>query len=495
MKQILLLLLAFVCINAKAATVEPVITMTTAFNIGETIEFTLAVKANSAVVKIDFGDGTLINKTVYYNASTITGTVAGSRIIKIYGTDITQLYCNDQQLTSLDVTKSIALTHLKCMSNQLISIDLTKNIALQELLCNSNQLTSLDLTMNKALTLLKCEFNQISSLDVTFNTALIRLICDSNQLTTLDVTKNIALKELWCMSNKLISLDVTNNLALIELGCSNNRLTSLDVTKNTALIRLWCNTNILTSLDVTMNKALLYFECMHNQLTSLDVIQNMVLEQLYCSDNQLAFLNASNNTALEDLICSYNKLTFTSLHLMYQRNYNYSPQDPISIPTSVIINTPIDLSSQLTVNGNTTTYIWKSESGSLLTAGTDYTITNGITTFTTIPAEKVYCEMTNATFPNFAGADVLKTTLTSITTSTAIDANNANAVSIYTLNQTVTISLPQAADVKVYDITGNMIKVAHYNSGSNSFEVAQKGVYMITVNMNNRVVSTKVVVK
>ena len=54
--------------------------------------------------------------------------------------------------------------------------------ALHYLYCNNNQLTSLDVTKNTALTSLSCSGNQLSSLDVTKNTKLLddAIRCDAN---------------------------------------------------------------------------------------------------------------------------------------------------------------------------------------------------------------------------------------------------------------------------------------------------------------------------
>ena len=77
-----------------------------------------------------------------------------------------------------------------------------------------------------ALTQLNCQENQITSLDVSQNTALTELRCYGNQLTSLDVSQNTALTVLWCWSNELRSLDVSQNTALTELRCDNNQITS-----------------------------------------------------------------------------------------------------------------------------------------------------------------------------------------------------------------------------------------------------------------------------
>ncbi len=91
-----------------------------------------------------------------------------------------------------------ALTELWCFDNQLTSLDVSKNTALKGLYCNSNQLTSLDVSKNTALHILGCAYNLLSSLDVSKNTRLVWLWCSDNQLTSLDVSKNSALEYLKC---------------------------------------------------------------------------------------------------------------------------------------------------------------------------------------------------------------------------------------------------------------------------------------------------------
>ena len=228
-------------------------------------------------------------------------------------TTLKYLFCDHNQLTSLDVSKNTALTSLHCYNNQLTSLDVSKNTALTSLTCYNNQLTSLDVSKNTALTTLYCDNNQLTSLDVSKNTALTSLACSNNQLTSLGVSKNTALTYLNCENNQLTSLGVSPNTALTSLYCDNNQLTSLDVSQNTALTSLYCDNNQLTSLDVSKNTALTTLYCQYNQLTSLDVSKNTALTSLMCYNNQLTSLDVSKNTALTFLSCHYNQLTSLSV--------------------------------------------------------------------------------------------------------------------------------------------------------------------------------------
>lgn len=120
-------------------------------------------------------------------------------------TDITELTCDKNFFTSLDVSKNTALTKLYCVDNKLTSLDVSKNTALTTLDFSMNQITSIDLSKNTALTILGCYDNKLTSFDFTNNTALSMLWCYSNQLTSLDVSSTLDLNTLECQGNENLS--------------------------------------------------------------------------------------------------------------------------------------------------------------------------------------------------------------------------------------------------------------------------------------------------
>jgi hypothetical protein len=145
-------------------------------------------------------------------------------------TGLSLLVCDNNKLTSLDVSKNIALEGLYCGDNVITSLDVSENSELDLLSCSNSELTSLDVSNNKKLTWLDCNDNKLSSLDVSNNTLLEVLTCDNNNLTSLDVSNNTNLDMLECYGNRLTSLDVSKNTLLRYLECYNNNLTSLDLT-------------------------------------------------------------------------------------------------------------------------------------------------------------------------------------------------------------------------------------------------------------------------
>jgi len=175
-------------------------------------------------------DGVVINETNFPDENFRNFLLSES-----YGTDGMLTGAEISEIDYIDVSdmgiKSLkgieyfsALMYLWCDENQLTEIDVSKNTALAEFSCYNNQLKTLDISNNTALDYLDCGLNQLTALDVSKNTALTGLSCDYNQLTALDVWKNKALTGLFCDGNHLKSLDVSKNTALISLGCYDNMI-------------------------------------------------------------------------------------------------------------------------------------------------------------------------------------------------------------------------------------------------------------------------------
>ncbi len=141
-----------------------------------------------------------------------------------------ELEVNDLGITDLTgIEAFVNLFGLNCNNNQLTTIDISQNTALYSLFCNENQLTNLDVSQNTALHVLSCGANPINNLDVSLNTSLTHLSCPSNQLSSLDLSQNSSLTSLFCPINNLTSLDLTENPNLMELNCMMNQLTTLDI--------------------------------------------------------------------------------------------------------------------------------------------------------------------------------------------------------------------------------------------------------------------------
>ena len=261
-----------------------------------------------------------------------------------YFTNLETLFCENNELTELDISQNQKLKNLYCQYNELKSLDVSQNKKLTVLNCVDNRLTVLDVSQNQELTDLSCSLNQLTNLDTSKNAELRLLDCTANQLTDLDISRNLLLRGLDCSSNGLSVLDVSVNNALVRLDCSDNQLNSLtlgkkeklgellcasnwleslDVSGAPALLDLYCEVNRLKALDVTRNKELITLSCFKNKLTTLDLGNNTGLNRLYCGTNRLAALKLDQLALLEDYYSEYNVLIMDSSQLE-MREYDSS---------------------------------------------------------------------------------------------------------------------------------------------------------------------------
>ena len=107
---------------------------------------------------------------------------------------------------------------------------------LTKLYCSDNQLTTLDVSKNAKLRILQCHNNGMEKLNLGDITQLTSLQCEYNNLTELDVSKNPYLEELQCRENKLRRVVIGNKYRLTGLYLQGNQLTSLDLSGTTSKI-------------------------------------------------------------------------------------------------------------------------------------------------------------------------------------------------------------------------------------------------------------------
>ena len=90
------------------------------------------------------------------------------------------------------------------------------------------------------ITTLWCDQNQLTTLNASGLAELKYLICNDNQLTTLNVSGLTKLETLRCYNNKLTTLDLNGLTELTNLNCYANVLSALDITQQTKLTEWYC---------------------------------------------------------------------------------------------------------------------------------------------------------------------------------------------------------------------------------------------------------------
>ena len=189
------------------------------------------------------------------------------------------------------------ITELNCEDNKLTAIDVKGCPALKVLVCPLNKLTELNVQGLTALREVDARKNEITKLNVKGCTALWSLDVDTNKLTELDVKGCTSLAKLYCGHNNFTNFDL-KSYNVDTLSCGGNGFTNLEV-KGTALAHLYCGeTPTLTSLKVEDAPNLITLGCNNSSLTSLTITNCPKLNDLDCSRNKLnaaAFTQIFNN--------------------------------------------------------------------------------------------------------------------------------------------------------------------------------------------------------
>lgn len=194
----------------------------------------------------------------------------------IYASDlsgITILNVENKNIENLaGIQHFTALRILICDNNQLTTLDLSSLSNLTMLACSGNRLISLNVSGLGNLTYLYCYDNELTSLNVSGLGSLVLLNCAGNKLTTLHVSGLGSLKELKCHENEMMVLDVSGLDSLVSLNCAYNQLTALNVSGLLSLQGLNCPYNRLTTLDVSGLSNLGYFDCSYNYMPSTSAV-------------------------------------------------------------------------------------------------------------------------------------------------------------------------------------------------------------------------------
>ena len=189
-----------------------------------------------------------------------TSTLNASELGNVGST--TELRVKSKNLTSLaGVGHYTRIKTLYCDYNQLTTLNASGLAELQNLICNDNQLTTLNVSGLTKLQFLKCNNNQLTTLNAGGLTELGDLQCYNNQLTALSLSGSTKLGKLYCYNNKLATLDLSGLTALSTLDCDMNNLTALDLSGLTELTNLNCYANDLSALDITQQAKLTEWYC------------------------------------------------------------------------------------------------------------------------------------------------------------------------------------------------------------------------------------------
>lgn len=199
-----------------------------------------------------------------------------------------------EAVTSLDLSgKSIA---------SLAGIEYFVNLS--ELDCNTNNISALDLSNNKKLTSLNCRANSISKLDVTSNTALTFLNCSANKIDSLNVMNCKNLETLVCGlqtdKNVKVSMTTVQYNSVWKEFLNNKSNANVDVIMN-IFDNVYFNVKSFSeTIDVNGNYSAAvsdgsFFFGVYSKETSADInfFENSVLNQIvWASSSEAAVVSS-----------------------------------------------------------------------------------------------------------------------------------------------------------------------------------------------------------
>ena len=191
---------------------------------------------------------------------------------------------------------------------------------------------------------------------------------------------------------------------LQDIDLSNNGMMSVTLNDMGTIHNLNLSNNYIEELSLKDADNMETLNLSNNSLTSVNLSYMTLMTKCDISNNKVVDLVMPETNSLREFKCEENALNFSTLPVLEGLDvYTYAPQKDVQIAT---LAPGIDLENHR--QNGTTVYVWKKEDGTALTEGTDYTLSNGMTRFLSpIFGQKVYCEMTNPSFPGLA----LKTSL------------------------------------------------------------------------------------
>ena len=222
--------------------------------------------------------------------------------------NLTVLECDGGRLDGIKLTKGLDLSGLKklkylyCQNNQLPSLNVSGCSSLQEIQAYSNKISSLNISGCSSLQELDVFDNQLTSLYVHGLTALKNLSAHSNKLSKLDLSGCTSLTVLSVVDNKLTSLDISSCAKLNILNVSDNQFSSIDFSRCAASLEyLGVDGNKLTSLNVNSCKSLISLYCHNNNIASLDITNVPLIRLAYTTAERIEGLDEEKNSYIYSL--------------------------------------------------------------------------------------------------------------------------------------------------------------------------------------------------
>lgn len=172
-----------------------------------------------------------VNFKAYLLGNTAINTNGDNEIQVSEATDFQgSISCNDLNIADMTGLEAfVNIQYLYCDHNQLTTLNLSSNLGLKTVYCNDNPLTFVDASNNTNLEELNAYQCQLTSINITNCTSLDALYLYDNQLSIIDLSTNLSLTAISLEMNQFETLDLSINPAITAVGVTDNQLTSLNL--------------------------------------------------------------------------------------------------------------------------------------------------------------------------------------------------------------------------------------------------------------------------
>ena len=209
----------------------------------ETNRYNISITAED-IQKVEANSNDILSINVSNAASIKVLKISNNKISSLDLTnnlDLEELLCENNKLEQLKVW-STNIRNLNCSGNKLATLDVPNSVT--ELYVNNNNLSTLDLSSFSNLVVLECADNSIESLSIGPNSLLEKLDFTNNSISSISLNSSTNLKELYCSNNEIENLNLSNNVSLERVDCTYNKLKTLNLNNNTALKELYVFENL-----------------------------------------------------------------------------------------------------------------------------------------------------------------------------------------------------------------------------------------------------------
>lgn len=323
---------------------------------------------------------------------------------------VTEVALQMPMLKVLTLERMSGLKKIQLKCEALSEFTLGNSLATSVDLSGSPLLKKVKVLSNPDITTIKLPATAENLAEVTVN--------GNAKVRTLAYRNYPALKNLQLNSNAaLSSVTVTGLPVLQRLNLSADAITSLTLKDLPELFDLNLNNLPLKTLKLDLPKCDTYSYQGCNTLEEMDLTGLPILRTLNITGGKVKRIKLSENAqfnTLQQENLTNNAFTLTSLpprgrQLNPALNY-YAPQQLPAIAKVVRAGQPVDLSAWayghvLDAQGQDSLvmsqYQWTTKFDEVLTPGTDYVISGGVTRFLRQMEDSVRCLITNPAFPDF----------------------------------------------------------------------------------------------